>query len=216
MGGPVPGDEHIFRILLGSLAAATICLSAIRRAQARRSGTPIRRIEEGPLALTGRMLAAIPLAGTLLVLIVYPQGLRWAAIPLSSTWRWAGAAIASACVLLLASVFRHIGRNISETVLTKRDHQLVTSGPYRWVRHPLYAATLIELAALGLLSANALPIGLALVGAAVFRCAVIPAEEARLIAAFGQRYRDYQRVTGALSPRWPRRRLGGKSGGANP
>jgi hypothetical protein len=36
-------------------------------------------------------------------------------------------------------VFSSIGRNVTETVLTKADHTLVTTGPYRWLRHPLYA-----------------------------------------------------------------------------
>jgi protein-S-isoprenylcysteine O-methyltransferase Ste14 len=35
-------------------------------------------------------------------------------------------------------VFSALGRNVSETVLTKGDHELVTAGPYRWIRHPLY------------------------------------------------------------------------------
>jgi protein-S-isoprenylcysteine O-methyltransferase Ste14 len=49
-------------------------------------------------------------------------------------------------------MFLSIGANISETILTKRTHQLVTHGPYRWIRHPLYAFSLLELFSLALLA----------------------------------------------------------------
>ena len=37
---------------------------------------------------------------------------------------------------------RHIGRNWSAIVTLKQDHELVTSGPYAWVRHPIYTGLL--------------------------------------------------------------------------
>lgn len=79
-------------------------------------------------------------------------------------------------------VFTSIGSNISETVLTKANHQLVMHGPYRWVRHPLYAVALLALLALGLMAANALLLLIWASGAAVFRGIVIPREEAHRCA----------------------------------
>ena len=47
-------------------------------------------------------------------------------------------------------VMSTIGKNISETFLTKGHHILVTHGPYRWVRHPLYSAATVVFVSLEL------------------------------------------------------------------
>jgi protein-S-isoprenylcysteine O-methyltransferase Ste14 len=102
---------------------------------------------------------------------------------------------------LLVWLFRSLGRNISETVLTKADHRLVTHGPYRWVRHPLYSVATVAFLALGLIAANAFIIALGLVifgGLALF---VVPREEAELAAKFGPDYEAYRGRTGGLFPR---------------
>ena len=104
-------------------------------------------------------------------------------------------------VVLIHWVFRSIGRNISETVLTKQDHELVTTGPYRWVRHPLYSSALLLIFSIGLMLGDWLLILFSVVGTIIFRFLVIPAEEERLIAAFGVEYERYISRTGALLPR---------------
>ena len=98
-------------------------------------------------------------------------------------------------------MLRSIGSNISETVLTKERHQLVTAGPYRWVRHSLYSVGSTAFAALSLIAANAfMGLFVALAVAAVV-AAVIPREEANLERVFGAEYRAYRRRTGRLVPR---------------
>jgi protein-S-isoprenylcysteine O-methyltransferase Ste14 len=99
-------------------------------------------------------------------------------------------------------VFRSIGSNISETVLTKQDHKLVTEGPYRRVRHPLYGVALLEILALSLIAGNWFMALLWLVGVLVFRYVIIPIEEANLIVAFDGEYEQYRARTGALAPRF--------------
>src|ERR1700736_5003083 len=44
----------------------------------------------------------------------------------------------------------HIAGNWSGTVTLKEDHELVRSGPYRWVRHPIYSGLLLAFAGSGL------------------------------------------------------------------
>jgi len=41
---------------------------------------------------------------------------------------------------LLVWMFRTLGRNLTDTVVTRKEHTLVTTGPYRWIRHPFYTS----------------------------------------------------------------------------
>ncbi len=92
----------------------------------------------------------------------------------------------------------HIGRNWSATVTVKEDHALIRTGPYAYVRHPIYTGILAAIAG------TALAIGewrgilaLALVLLA-FRHK-ISVEETRMRATFPE-YEDYRRTTAALIP----------------
>ena len=127
--------------------------------------------------------------------------MAWSVLPLPAGLRWAAAGVAIACLPLLWWVFTSIGGNISETVLTKKTHQLVTHGPYRWVRHPLYAGALLEFLSLALVGESWWLFVLVCVAAVLFRFVVIPKEEENLVAAFGREYEEYRRRTGALFPR---------------
>ncbi len=102
---------------------------------------------------------------------------------------------------LLFWTFNSLGKNLTDTVVTRREHTLVTHGPYRWVRHPFYDVGFLWLTSLSLLSANWL---LALFGAAVLTMLVIRSrvEEAKLIERFGEEYRAYARRTGKFFPRF--------------
>jgi protein-S-isoprenylcysteine O-methyltransferase Ste14 len=93
---------------------------------------------------------------------------------------------------------RHLGRNWSAQVVVKEDHALVRSGPYRYVRHPIYTGIL--LAFLGM----ALTIGewRALVGLAFVLLSFMVKsreEEGRMRETFPE-YQEYQRRTAALVP----------------
>ena len=41
---------------------------------------------------------------------------------------------------LIVWAFQSLGSNLTDTVVTRRQHTLITHGPYRWVRHPFYDA----------------------------------------------------------------------------
>jgi protein-S-isoprenylcysteine O-methyltransferase Ste14 len=99
-----------------------------------------------------------------------------------------GAIIAMLCIPAIRWVFVSIGNNISETVITKSTHQLVMVGPYRWIRHPLYAFALLELFALALIASIWFLFIFPCIAIIVFRLLVIP------------RYEEYIHHTGALFP----------------
>jgi protein-S-isoprenylcysteine O-methyltransferase Ste14 len=46
-------------------------------------------------------------------------------------------------ITVLVWARQRLGRNWSQTVSVKEGHELVTSGPYRWIRHPMYTGGLI-------------------------------------------------------------------------
>ena len=94
----------------------------------------------------------------------------------------------------------HLGRNWSSAPMVKDQHQLIRSGPYRLVRHPIYSGLL--LAAAGTMLANGKVRGLAGLGL-IWLGFVIKSriEEEFMIQTFGQQYDEYRRTTGALFPR---------------
>ena len=115
--------------------------------------------------------------------------------------RWAGAALGLVVVPpLLFRTFRSLGRNLTDTVVTRREHTLVTDGPYRWVRHPFYGVVLLWGLSLSLMTANWLigVLGLAAIAMLVRRTRI---EEDKLTERFGADYRSYAAKTGRFFPR---------------
>ena len=104
------------------------------------------------------------------------------------------------CVGLIYWLFSSIGRGITPTVATRKDHILVTHGPYHWVRHPLYTVVTAFFVALALMTNSWLVF--ALITATFILLALrLPNEEAHLIAKFGDEYRAYMQRTGKFLPR---------------
>jgi protein-S-isoprenylcysteine O-methyltransferase Ste14 len=104
------------------------------------------------------------------------------------------------CLPLVYWLFSSLGKNVTHTVAIRKEHTLVKSGPYRWVRHPLYSVGLALFLGLSLLAANWF---IALVIIISFSLLTLRTgiEEARLIERFGDEYREYMRVTGRYFPR---------------
>ena len=112
---------------------------------------------------------------------------------------WSGAAV-TACGLLF-SVWgrRHLGANWSQEVTVKKDHELIRSGPYRLVRHPIYSGLLLGF--LG--SAIALGewrgvVAVALVFGTLWN--KLRMEEKWMRLQFGEAYEIYSRQVAALVP----------------
>ena len=100
---------------------------------------------------------------------------------------------------LLFWTFHSLGKNLTDTVVTRREHTLVTHGPYRWVRHPFYDVVFLWILSMSLLIANWL---MALLGFSAFAMMVARTriEEEKLIERFGDEYRAYISRTGKFLP----------------
>jgi protein-S-isoprenylcysteine O-methyltransferase Ste14 len=82
-----------------------------------------------------------------------------------------------------------------------KGQTLITSGPYQWIRHPIYTAFVLILGSTLLISANGL-IGLAWLGMTALEIlSRIRFEESLMLEYFGDQYRDYMKKTGQLLPR---------------
>jgi protein-S-isoprenylcysteine O-methyltransferase Ste14 len=193
--------ELLFRITFFIILLMVFSISAYYRRKARAGGDVIERKDEGLLALIARMGLGLPLLFSLLLYVFYPPWLAWSNLPLPLSLRLIFLLVGLACIPLIWWVFRSIGSNISETVLIKKEHQLVMAGPYRLVRHPLYASTLLLLCCFSMVAESWFIFSYFAAAALLFRFVVIPQEEKRLVEAFGEGYRDYQCRTGALLPR---------------
>lgn len=193
-------SEQIFRIIFACVFLSMFAISAYHRRQARKQIAQIPRRQESRSCVLLRLLFALPLYGAMLIYLIAPEWMAWAQIPMPAGLRWLGVAVAWAVLPLIYWLFRHIGKNISETVLTKEQQELVASGPYRWVRHPLYTLGTIGLFALGLIAANGFMLVMVLLVAATLP-ALAMQEERNLIKKFGARYHDYMQRTGRFVPR---------------
>jgi protein-S-isoprenylcysteine O-methyltransferase Ste14 len=193
--------EALFRWLFIIIFLAVFSISGYFRRRARRSGEIIARTREGGRSVVLRGLFAAALYLPMLAYMIRPSWMAWSAIPLPGWLRWLGAVVGAVMVPALYWVMTSLGRNVSETVLTKRDHQLVKEGPYRSVRHPLYAVATVALISLGLLAANWYLILMAVLAIAWVLLIVVPREEGELVKKFGDEYREYQHRTGRLLPR---------------
>jgi len=110
-----------------------------------------------------------------------------------------GAIITFAGLAFTAWARTVLGRNWSAVVTIRQDHHLIRTGPYRWVRHPIYSGLL--LAMLGTAISVGLLRGLAgtLIGLAAFRMKA-SLEEAFLTEQFGPEYIEYKKKVKALIP----------------
>ena len=98
-------------------------------------------------------------------------------------------------------MFISLGRNLTDTVVTRRDAHFVDHGPYHYVRNPMYSGILIVGVSLGL----ALGTWLVPVAATVMFWILAKRtriEETYLIARFGDQYRSYMTRVGRFFPRF--------------
>jgi protein-S-isoprenylcysteine O-methyltransferase Ste14 len=194
-------EEPIFRGTAAALLATVLSISAYHRHRAQQaSEEKISWREEGLPTIIALRSSGLALWLSVVAYLLKPRWMKWSSLSLPSWLRWSGAGLGAATLPLSYWVFRSLGKNVSPTVETRENHELVTSGPYRWVRHPLYSVGTAFFVSLSLVAANWF-VGLASLSALSMLLARLPKEEAKLIERFGDEYREYMRRTGRFSPR---------------
>ena len=192
--------DTILRLLIGILYVGIVALVMRyrRRAQA---GERYDLREEGLAIGVPLRLAGLALWLYLPLFVLFPRWMSWSTLELPHGLRLT--ALAFAALVIPPFVHwaqRSLGNNVSPTVITKEDHQLVTDGPYRYIRHPLYTAGFLFFIAMAL-AAGSWFLLLVIAIATPILLARTPKEEARLLERFGDEYRRYQDQTGRFFPR---------------
>ncbi len=135
--------------------------------------------------------------------LLEPRSMSWSRLDLPSSIRALGIGLAVTGLCGLFWAFRHLGHNLLAISAPDAVPTLVTTGPYRWVRHPMYSSWAVMLLGYGMLIASW---AVTIVAAAV--CAVVvrrtKSEESGLIAQFGEAYKEYAARTGRFLPRLAR------------
>jgi protein-S-isoprenylcysteine O-methyltransferase Ste14 len=112
----------------------------------------------------------------------------------------AGLAVMWLGLALRAWAIQHLGGLFRAVVLIQRDHRLVTTGPYRYLRHPSYSGALLAAAGFGVALGHWTSLLVMVVGWAAGLAYRIRVEEAALRRAFGPDYDDYCARTRRLIP----------------
>jgi protein-S-isoprenylcysteine O-methyltransferase Ste14 len=184
-------------LLIGFLVVLPI--AAYYRLKSQATGEKLDRWEEGLFMLATLRPAGLALWLGLISYMINPSWMAWSSVPLPTWLRWTGVGIFALAGGLLFWTFRSLGSNLTDTVVTRRAHTLVTHGPYRWVRHPFYDCAALLVVATSLAASNWF---LMMTGGLVLVLLVVRTrtEEEKLLARFGDAYRSYRERTGRFLP----------------
>jgi protein-S-isoprenylcysteine O-methyltransferase Ste14 len=194
-------NENIFRILAAVILFSGMGISIYYRRKAdKETGESLPRRADGSAMMTVIRVFGLILWLSPLVYLLNPNWMAWSKIGLPDWTRWLGVGLGALCVPGIYWLFSSIGTGITPVSATRREHKLSTSGPYRWVRHPLYTIGSAFIISFGLMADNWF---IVLMGILAFIAMAVrtPKEEANLIEKFGDEYREYMNRTGRFLPR---------------
>lgn len=184
------GQRYLLTGLWAAWAAFWLVMAFRTKTAVRREALGSRLTHMGPLFLAFLLIALPQLPFPLLEVRFLPAGPGW----FSPGWL-----LTAAGLLFTVWARASLGRNWSGFVTIKDHHELVISGPYRLVRHPIYTGLLLAFAG----SAVALGEWRGILGLLIALPAFwwkLSLEEAWLRQQFGAAYADYQRRVAPLIP----------------
>lgn len=151
-------------------------------------------------AVLWTILAVFWVSFALFYAVLHVEFVKVFAAPLPLWLRWIGIGLGITAIPFLFWIHQTIAESWIAYLDLRENHCLVTDGPYRWIRHPMYSQTIMFLASLSLISANLLMM-LASAIVVILILNRIPREERMMIERFGAKYQEYMNRTGRLLPR---------------
>jgi protein-S-isoprenylcysteine O-methyltransferase Ste14 len=147
------------------------------------------------------LAAMFPPVLLLPLLYFFTPLLSFADYHLAGFIRWTGALVMVASLWLFWRSHVDLGQNWSVSLELRQNHQLVSHGVYRWVRHPMYTSIWLWGLAQGMMLANWFAGWSVIPAFAAMYFIRTPREERLMCEEFGDGYREYARRTGRLFPR---------------
>lgn len=155
---------------------------------------------EGKLSLALWLILSLFWISFTFLYVIFPESISWSALPFPTWLRWIGVALGIVSLPLLLWIHQTLGKYWRTTLELREQHRMVTDGPYRWVRHPMYTQSITFFTALSLVSANPLMV-LSTIIEITLILTRIRKEERMMIERFGDQYHNYVKRTGRLLPR---------------
>jgi len=193
-------DDQTFRAVLLVILLVVFPVGIYYRLQSQATREKLDRWQEGLFILATLRPVAGVLALGVIAYLVYPASMVWSSLPLPTWLRWMGVLVTVIAGSLWIWTFQRLGKNLTDTVVTRREHTLVTYGPYRWVRHPFYVSVALFILGTSLITANwfLFVTGGLVVGLLIIRTRT---EEEKLLVRFGGSYQAYMERTGRFLPK---------------
>jgi protein-S-isoprenylcysteine O-methyltransferase Ste14 len=202
--------ETTYRIAFLILLLALLAMRFYFMVKVRRSGGRLTPDQQAVEREGGRGVFIFRVVFFLLLLVflgMYLAGMAWIdafRFPLPDWLRWLGFALGLLSVVFWTWTQIELDTQWSAQLQLTQDHHLVTTGPYAFIRHPLYAAMFGWAVSLVLLTANWIFLAMAVLSiAGTIRR--VPQEEKMMIEAFGDEYKAYIQRTGRFFPRLGKR-----------
>jgi protein-S-isoprenylcysteine O-methyltransferase Ste14 len=194
-------NETLFRILLPVLVIGfALHRGYYVKFHSKLESDTMKKREEGIASRIAGLLGILGFVSTI-AYVINSNWLAFANLPFPTGLRWTGIIPALVGFALLQWAQVTLANSWSDTPRMMKEQTLITSGPYKFIRHPIYTAFILILGAPLLISANWL-IGLCWLGMTTLEVVSrIGFEEALMLEFFGDKYHEYMITTGRLLPK---------------
>jgi protein-S-isoprenylcysteine O-methyltransferase Ste14 len=193
-------NETFFRIATALSFVSAFGMSAYFRTRAQVKGGKLRS-DAGQRPVVILRLMGLMILLPVLAYVLNPDWVAWARFDPPTWMRLLAVTVGAINTAFVFWMYRALGTNVSPVEEARENATLITHGPYRWIRHPLYTFGMVSIVALTFMTAMWW-IGILAVPLIVFFVMWrIPREEAKLVEVFGDAYRDYMKHTGRFLPK---------------
>ena len=204
-------EDGFFRLIFLIVLLLVFLIRIYFGVRQRKTGQSSWKVSEEAVEREGRwslLLRPVSFLFMLALAVIYfvePSNLGWLYFPLPWHVRTLGALLCTCGLPLLAWTHQTLGRQWSTTLQLKEEHKLITSGPYQFIRHPMYTSLSIIFAGLGILS-SFWPFWIFVTMTIVFFTRIVRQEEEMMIERFRDEYIAFIEKTGRYFPRIGRKR----------
>jgi protein-S-isoprenylcysteine O-methyltransferase Ste14 len=167
--------------------------------QAMSKGVKVTERKEPGMARLVRLVSIVCAVGLLSLPRIPLLVLHRRFLPVGDWWFWSGAVVTASGLLCSVWARHHLGKNWSQAVTLKAGHELITTGPYAVVRHPIYTGLLMAFAGSAIARGEWRGVlAVALVLTVLWR--KLRLEEEWMRSRFGDAYETYARRVSRLVP----------------